>query len=161
VSRSEGLKRAWQRGAYKWRRRVWTQAQRDAQAERMRRRNADPKFMAARVAGMRTEEFKAGARRRLNVRRRDPVFAARQRAAVGRPEKRDQMREVLRALWRDPAFRRAHAAGREARIARKRGGSIPAGYEQLYRYLRVNKKMRAADALRVVRFQRGADLKRN
>ena len=127
----------------------WTPEKRAEYAERRRRMNADPDVMKKCVAGMRTPESR---KRRAEVGRRVMT-----KMWAEQPEK-------MRAQWASPKrkerARQGTIAYNEKVSARIRGGAIPEGYEAMYRHLRRDKHLPAREALRLVRLQRDADLRK-
>ena len=158
MSRSEGLRKAWARGAFAKRKHRWTDEGRKAQSERMQRLNADPEFARKRREGQRHPDVREGARQRLKERKRDPKFAEAHRTITWQKRDRGAQADVMKRNWANPHFRARQSLARDRRITEKRGGAIPEGYEAEYRRLRV--QVGAKEALRMIRLQRGADLRK-
>ena|SRR6516164_9877117 len=126
----------------------WTEERRQKASARAKAQMADP----ARAA-LQSQVMKRN-RGRMERARREKTYT---------PEWRERQGLLLREL-RDCAtieHKRKEGArrGTKHHQARKRGGDIPSGYEAEYRYLLRIKKLPAGEALRVVRAQRGADLR--
>jgi hypothetical protein len=125
----------------------WTPQRRAAQAARMRALNADPGFAAKREAGLgKSAKHKAHLSRLLGSLWLDPAWRANTIAAVIRTAKR-------------PDVKAKKSAASRRMQDRRRGASIPEGYDGLYRLLRRGKRLPAREALRLVRAQRAADLR--
>lgn len=128
---------------------VWTPERRIAAAERTRKQMADPARRKVQAEIMRAV-------------RREPLHIRTWLESRRRPERCAIDSNTMRQLRADPVIearrKRGSAHARTARAARERGGAIPDGYEALYRHLR-NKQYSAKEALRLVRLQRGADLR--
>jgi hypothetical protein len=121
---------------------AWTKARRERQAAVMRAVRA--KHEAARVEGL----------------RRSPKVAAHGRAmltAAWGTDKEGMRARLRQAKARPESKARSSAASRRVCDC-KRGGVVPAGYEDIYTHLR--KMFGAREALRLARELRGVDLRK-
>lgn len=75
------------------------------------------------------------------------------------PERRALQARVMNRLNADPEFKVKRSAGARLKWARNRGGAIPEGYQDEYRRLIHVMGIPAPEALRIIRQQRGRDLR--
>lgn len=109
-----------------------------AQAERMRANNADENFTARRIAGVSASEKHKDHLRRLIAKNRATPEQVRQ--AARRPDVKAKKRAASIKMQ-----------------DKRRGAPIPEGYESEYKKLR--KVWGMPEALRMIRLQRGKDLR--
>lgn len=138
--------------------RVWTPEQRAAQRARLAARRAS--MEAKRVAALRTDAHRTYAAERQRANRRNPDYNARHAAAQARPEVKAQRAVVLAAMNRRPEFRAAKVAGIRRGAAQRALAqrTIPAGYDETYRYLVAALALDHRQALAVVQQQHAWDV---
>lgn len=128
----------------------WTEERRKKQAEMTRRQMACPA----------RRELQRQIMTRL---RKTADMEEARRKKTYTPEWRERQSAALIEVRSDPVVEKRRKEGArkavKARLAKIRGGVVPAGYEAEYEKLRKSKKIPAAESLRIVRAQRGADLR--
>lgn len=122
---------------------------RQRQADIMRAMRANPENEEKRQAACYTKEWRRAQAERMESQRADPAWEAKRHA---------NHQSSIKVKANKPPIPGKQAG--EIRLLRRRGGNIPAGYEDLYAELMKKNGMVAREALRLVRLQRGFDLRR-